>query len=251
MASTLCENCYKKPKFGTHRFCGKTCAAQAAAKSVPSKQSQSQGKAGSRNPPRQKVAPAPPKAIQLCAYCSQKPRFNNFDYCGKSCAALANTAQNKPPVAQGVPATKQKTTRAPTAPTHNAQAPVPAKPHKAPRPKVPAAQGDDLDSICMRLKVERYRMVDDSTEEDEEPEDEGGVSTDLDAYPSDSESEPEDVPGFPTPQAGIKGTPRGVKPGSGAPRTPPGACAISGCGQPSHVDKNGVKTAYCSKRHRE
>ncbi|KAF8552232.1 hypothetical protein OG21DRAFT_162550 [Imleria badia] len=239
MVPSLCENCHKKKQFGTHRFCGKTCAAQAAAKPARSKQSQPQGKAGPRNTGRQNVAPAPQKAVQLCIHCGQKPKFNSFDYCGKSCAALAGMTQAKPPhTAQAVPTTKQKTTRSSNAPPNNAPAPSSTKPHKAPRTKAPVRQ-------------------DDSTEEDEEPEEEeedGGVSTDLDAYPSDSGSEEEDepsVPAVPAVQPGAKSTSRGGKPGSGVPRSAPGICAIPGCRQSSHVDRNGVKTMYCSIKHRE
>ncbi|KAH0836511.1 hypothetical protein J3R83DRAFT_8149, partial [Lanmaoa asiatica] len=228
--STFTQNCHQRPKFGAHRFCGKTCAAQAAAKPAQSKQSQPQAKAAPRNAGRQKGAPAPQKVVQLCSYCGQKPKFNSFDYCGKSCAALSSAAQTKPPAPakQGAPAMKQKTTRVPNAPPNNAQAPVPAKSHKGPRTKVPVPQ-------------------DDSTEEEEEHEDVKGdsdVSTDLDAYPSDSGSESEDKPS-------VKGTSRGGKPGSGVPRIAPGTCAITGCGQPSHIDRNGIKTMYCSIKHRE
>jgi len=238
MAPSLCENCHQRPQFGTHRFCGKTCAAQAAAKPARSKQLQPQAKAGPRNTGRPKGAPAPQKAVPLCSYCGQKPKFNNFDYCGKSCAALAGATQTKPPATQGVPTTKQKTTQQKTmrpsnSLPNNVPPPSPAKPNKAPRAKVPVPQAD-------------------STEEDEEPEEdeEGGVSTDLDAYPSDSGSESEDEPSVPdvaAPKAGAKGS----KPGSGVPRIVPGTCAIPGCGQPSHVDRHGVKTMYCSVTHRE
>jgi len=243
MAPSLCENCHKKPQFGTHKFCGKTCAAQAVAKPTRSKQPQTQAGAGPRNAGRQKGAPAPPKAVQLCTYCGQKPKFSSFDYCGKSCAALASAAQTKSPATQGVPTTKQKMTqqkmtRSSNGPTYNAPAPSPAKLHKAPRTKVPVPQVD-------------------STEEDEEPgeEEEGSVvSTDLDAYPSDSGSESEDEPSVPevdAPKAGAKSTSSGGKPGSGVPRIAPGTCAIPGCDQLSHVDRNGVKTMYCSTKHRE
>lgn len=60
------QNCHKRPKFGAHKFCGKTCAAQAAAKPARAKQLPPQGKAGPRNASHQKGAPPPQKAIQLC-----------------------------------------------------------------------------------------------------------------------------------------------------------------------------------------
>ncbi|KAI9573926.1 hypothetical protein HD554DRAFT_2053957 [Boletus coccyginus] len=239
MGSSLCENCHKRPQYGTHNFCGKACATQAAAKPARSKQSQPQAKPGPRNAGPRKGAPAPQKAIQLCIHCGQKPKFNGFDYCGKSCAALAGTTQTKPPATKGIP-TKQKTTGSSNTPLNNAAAPLPMKPPKVPPTKVPVPQGD-------------------STEEDEEPgedEEDGGVSTDLDAYPSDSGSESEGEPSMPAvsaPQPGGKTTvtSKSSKPGSGAPKVAPGACAIPGCGQQSHVDKHGVKTMYCSIKHRE
>lgn len=97
-------------------------------------------------------------------------------------------------------------------------------------------------------------MPDDATEEEEEPEEEdGGISTDLDAYPSDSGSESEDEPSVPAvvSRPSTKSTSRGGKPGSAVPKIVLGTCAIPGCSQPSHVDKNGVNTMYCSIRHRE
>ncbi|KAF8141845.1 hypothetical protein EV363DRAFT_1425867 [Boletus edulis] len=235
MAPSLCENCHKRPKSGTHRFCGKTCAAQAAAKPARSKQSQSKGHAAPRNAGHQKGAPAPQKVVQLCSHCGQKPKFNGFDYCGKSCAALAGATQ---PTAQGVRTTKQKTAHSSNAPPSNPPATPPAKPHKVPQTKASVPQ-------------------DDSAEEEEEPEEEDddeGVSTDLDAYPSDSEDESEDEPSAPAvapAQAAAKNMSRGGKPNSGVPRVVPGTCAIPGCGQPSHADRRGVKTMYCSTRHRE
>jgi len=233
MAPGLCENCHQRPKFGTHRFCGKTCAAQAVTKPMRSNQPQPQAKAGPRNTSRQQARP-PPKQPQLCTYCGQKPKYNNFDYCGKSCAALAQT---KPSTTPGASATKQKQKHTQNAPPNTVTTPaaVPQKAHKVgtrPIPVVP--QGD-------------------STEEDEESEEreDGGVSTDLDAYPSDSGSESEDEPSVPVSQPGGKSAHKGGKFGSGASSIVSGACAIPKCGQPSHVDKNGVKTKYCSTKHRE
>jgi len=236
MAPSLCEDCHKRPKFGTHRFCSKTCATQAAAKPVRPKQSQSQGHAAPRNAGHQKRVPTPQKVVQLCTHCGQKPKFNSFDYCGKSCAALAGATQTKPPAAQGVRTTKQKTAHSSNAPPSKPPAASPAKPHKAPQIKAPVPQDDSEE------------------EEPKEEDDDEGVSTDLDAYPSDSESESEDEPSAPAvaaPQAATKNMSRGNNPNSGAPRIVPGTCAITSCSQPCHVDKYGVKTMYCSTRHRE
>lgn len=59
------------------------------------------------------------------------------------------------------------------------------------------------------------------------------------------------MPEVGAPKTGAKNTPSGGKLGSGVPRIAPGTCAIPGCGQPSHVDRHGVKTMYCSIKHRE
>jgi len=230
MAPGLCENCHKRPKFGTHRFCGKTCAAQAAAR--PAMQKQPKAKPG--NVGHYNAAPVPQKAVQLCDYCGQKPKCSNFDYCGRSCATLANSTQTKQPIAQGWSATKQKTTGVHSA-SKNVPAPVPqVKPAGAPQAKAPVPQ-DDF-----------------SEEEDEEGDEEAEeADTDPDAYPSDPDSEEE--PAAPAPAAAqppTKNTPRGGKT-SGPPKTSPGTCAIPGCGQPSHVDRNGARTDYCSLKHRE
>ncbi|KAN0088688.1 hypothetical protein V8E55_005745 [Tylopilus felleus] len=238
MAPSLCENCHKRPKFGAHKFCGKTCAAQAAAKPARAKQLPPQGKAGPRNASHQKGAPPPQKAIQLCNYCGQKPKFNSFDYCGKSCAALAGATQTKLPATQGVPTRKPNTTSSSNAPPNNAPAPPSAKPHKVPQHKAPVPQEDSTEE----------------EEELEEEEDGGGVDTDLDAYPTDSGSESEDEPSAPpvaAPQPSAKSTSKKGKPSSGAPKIVTGICAIPGCGQPVHVDRHGVKTMYCSIKHRE
>ncbi|KAK0469540.1 uncharacterized protein EV420DRAFT_40970 [Desarmillaria tabescens] len=39
------------------------------------------------------VQPAP-NPQQLCSYCHRKPKFNNFEYCGKTCAKEAKQAAN-------------------------------------------------------------------------------------------------------------------------------------------------------------
>lgn len=35
-----------------------------------------------------------PNPQQLCSYCHRKPKFNNFEYCGKTCAKEAKQAAN-------------------------------------------------------------------------------------------------------------------------------------------------------------
>jgi len=55
-----CDHCHTKPRFGTHLYCGKNCAAQAAS---------------------------------LCRQCHVKPKHGTHDFCGKKCAALANAGK--------------------------------------------------------------------------------------------------------------------------------------------------------------
>ncbi|KIK98134.1 hypothetical protein PAXRUDRAFT_31380 [Paxillus rubicundulus Ve08.2h10] len=232
MERGLVASCHSgESKFGTHRFCGKTCAAQAATKPAVQKQSKAKPLAG--NSGRHNAAPVPQKAVQLCDYCGQKPKCSNFDYCGRSCATLANSTQSKQPITQGWSATKQKTTGVPSA-SKNIPAPVPqVKPARAPQAKSPVPQ-DDF-----------------SEEEDEEGDEEDEeADTDPSAYPSDLDSEEESAAPAPAvAQPPTKNMPRG-KP-SGHQKTSPGTCAIPGCGQLSHVDRNGAKTDYCSLKHRE
>ncbi|KAH7885669.1 hypothetical protein F5I97DRAFT_1132259 [Phlebopus sp. FC_14] len=226
MAPGLCENCHKKPKFGTHKFCSKTCAAQAATKAAHSKT-----KIG-----RQRSAPAAPKAAQLCDHCGRKPKFQNFDYCGKSCAAQANVAGQ----------TRQK--------------PLPPPTHKTGRvpgaaPNIsPAARGG------RSTKTVAGNREDDSTDSgvggdngvDEEDGDNGDDEvnkTDFDNYLSDLEEENDTPPPPPPATRPAKRPTQGGK--TPASRSPPGSCSIPHCGRPSHVDKNGTRTNYCSNKHRE
>jgi hypothetical protein len=122
---------------------------------------QKQPKAKPGNVGHHNAAPVPQKAVQLCdvshvsinydlasltrpldlQYCGQKPKCSNFDYCGRSCATLANSTQTKQPIAQGWSATKQKTTGVPSA-SKNVPAPVPqVKPAGASQAKAPVPQG--------------------------------------------------------------------------------------------------------------
>ncbi|KAH7925822.1 DUF1768-domain-containing protein [Leucogyrophana mollusca] len=56
---SLCDFCHQKPKYQTHRYCGRTCATEAAKK---------------------------------CEHCHTKPKYGNHPYCSKTCAALAKKA---------------------------------------------------------------------------------------------------------------------------------------------------------------
>jgi len=229
MAPSLCENCHQRPQSGPHRYCSKTCATQAAVK--PSGTQQSRVKPVSVA--HHKGAPVLQKGVQLCDYCGQKPKLGNFDYCTRLCGRLANSTQMKQPTGQGTPATKQKTVRVPI-PSQHIPAPVPAV-VKAARPPAKAPIPQDISS-------------DGEEEEEEEEEEEGEVDTDLDAYPSDSEEEPV-APAPAATHLPTKNTPRGGKPSGQKPSS--GTCVIPGCGKSSHVDRNGVRTKYCSIKHQE
>jgi len=229
MAPKYCANCHKRPSFHPHKYCGKKCAAQAAVKPAQTRQS----RAKPVNVGGHKGVPIPQKAVQVCDYCGQNPKFSPFDYCGKSCAALANSTQTKQPIVQVPSVTKQKTARVPGA-SQNIPPPVPpVKAARPPQAKAPMPRDDSSEE----------------EEEEKEEEEEGEVDTDLDAYPSDSEEEPA-APAPAPAQPLTKNTLRGGKP-SGPQKPPPGTCAIPGCGKPSHVDRNSVRTKYCSMKHQE
>lgn len=230
MAPGLCENCHKKPKFGTHKYCGKSCASQAPIPRGGPARPQLKAPGAGRN----RVAPPgiPQKAIPLCDYCGKKPKFSNFDYCGKSCAALANPSQSNQATVQGKQPTKPNAPRVPYPPQNG---PTLGRPHnvtKAPQGKVPVSQDDPS-----------------GDEECDESDDETG--TDLSAYPTDSD---EEEPVVSAPAAAPSNAKRAAKPGNPgiqSLRVVPGTCAIPHCGKPVHTDKSGVKTNYCSIKHRE
>ncbi|KAA1474713.1 ADP-ribosylation [Dentipellis sp. KUC8613] len=85
MQANLCDQCGKRPKFvdGTrvHNYCGKTCAAAAAA-GTP---------AAVTNPAPANTSTATGGAADLCVACGKRPKYNDgvktHDFCGKTCAA--------------------------------------------------------------------------------------------------------------------------------------------------------------------
>ncbi|KAH7929047.1 hypothetical protein BV22DRAFT_1125984 [Leucogyrophana mollusca] len=233
MAPGACENCHSSPKFAGHKYCGKTCASQAAARaSAPVK-------AKMKTVPRRTQAAPAPKSLPLCDYCGQKPKFNNFDYCGKHCAALANAPQPVLPPNAGRSAAKQASVRAP--------APKAAVP--------PTLRSTNAGKSAARTPAAPVPVTQDSSSEEEEEEDEDeDDGTDLDAYPSDSSDEPDPVVAPPPPPATRAPPSKGGQPvpkQASPSRRVPGVCIIPGCGKSSHIDKNGAKTDYCSVRHRE
>ncbi|KAL4064047.1 hypothetical protein V8B97DRAFT_2026188 [Scleroderma yunnanense] len=231
MAQNDCENCHKKPKFGTHKYCSKTCASQAAASQGGATGSLASVSSSSHNraPPPNR----PQKAIH-CIYCRKKPKFSNFDYCSKSCAALATTAQSNQATVQG----KQPVKPNPPNVRHAAQNnPGPGRTHNTHRQSYIAL-------TLMTDDSSDYPPTDSSLDEDD---DEG---TDLSAYPTDSEEEPSPsapVASPPTTKPAVKTG----KPNVPSTKVPAGTCAIPHCGKPVHMDKNGASTNYCSIKHRE
>lgn len=228
MATGLCENCHKTPKFGTHKYCGKTCAAQAATTQQPAHHAKS-------GPlPKARVPPPASKPVRLCDYCGQKPKFSNFDYCGKSCASKATTAPPVQPAVQGRSGPKQGA-RLPAPPS--TQIPPIKTPKPAMRHAVTTVTKDDSSEDGDE---------DEYPDADEEDEDETGTGTDLDAYPSDDDEEPTPAP----PARSAKTVHAPLKQSTPARRVA-GTCLVPNCGKPSFVDRGGVKTEYCSTRHRE
>ncbi|KAI6012356.1 hypothetical protein EDC04DRAFT_2761129 [Pisolithus marmoratus] len=230
MAPGLCENCHKKPKFGTHKYCGQTCALQATVSKGPVR---SQPKASSAGNNRAAPPGIPQKAIQLCDYCRKNPKFSNFDYCSKSCAALANPSQSNQATVQGKHTTRPNAPRVPYPPQNGLAPGRPNNVTKAPQGKVLVSQDDPSDE----------EECDKSDEE---------TGTDLSAYPTDSD---EDEPVIAAPVAAASSTTKQpVKPGNSSMQSSqiaPGTCAMPHCGKPVHMDKSGVKTNYCSIKHRE
>ncbi|KAG1806020.1 hypothetical protein EV424DRAFT_254511 [Suillus variegatus] len=222
MATGLCENCHKTPKFGTHKYCGKTCAAQAATTHQPAH------RAKSGPTPKAKVPPPAQKSGRLCDYCGQKPKFNNFDYCGKSCASKAAAVPSAQPAAHGR-----------SVPKHGVRLPATAQPAKTSKPAT-------RHPVATVTQDESSEDDDEYADADEEAEDDTGTGTDLDAYPSDDDEEPTPAP----PSRPVK-TVHAPQKQSTSARHVTGVCLIPSCGKPPFVDRGGIKTDYCSTRHRE
>jgi hypothetical protein len=56
----LCIQCGKKPQYGGHQFCGRTCAREYKNSYVPTP--------------------------QLCIQCGKKPQYGGHQFCGRTCA---------------------------------------------------------------------------------------------------------------------------------------------------------------------
>lgn len=232
MATGLCDNCHKTPKFGTHKYCGRTCAAQAAT----TQQRVRRAKPGPL--PKAKVSPPAQKPGRPCDYCGQKPKFSNSDYCSKSCASKA--AQAAVPPAQ--PAAHGR-----SVPKHGARPPAATQPVPQPVQNQPVKNSKSAMRHAVPAVIQDESSEDDDEEyadADEEAEDDTG--TDVDAYPSDDDDEPTPAP----PSRPVKTMHASPKQSTSA-RHATGTCIIPNCGKPSFVDRGGVKTEYCSTRHRE
>ncbi|KAG2138817.1 hypothetical protein BD769DRAFT_1699598, partial [Suillus cothurnatus] len=208
-------NCHKTPKFGTHKYCGKTCAAQAATAHQPVRRA----KIGPHL--KAKVPPPAQKQGRLCDYCGQKPKFGNFDYCGKSCASKVATVPAAQPAAHGR-----------SVPKHGVRLPTTTQPVPLPAqiPPIKPSKPATRHAVSTMTKAE----------------DDTGTGTDLDAYPSDDDDEPTPAP----PSRPVKTVHASLKQSTSA-RPVTSTCLVPSCGKPSFVDRGGVKTDYCSTRHRE
>lgn len=226
MAQNDCENCHKRAKYGTHKYCGKTCASQAATRTAGSLASVS-----SSGYNRAPVSNAPQKAVQ-CIYCGKKPKFRNSDYCTKSCAALATTAGSNQATVHGKQPAKPNLSNVRHVAQNNSG---PVRTHnvkKAAQAQAPVAEDSDSSD---------YPPSDSASDEVGEEE------TDLSAYPTDSEEEL----AAPAPLGPPPTTKPTIKAGKTNVPATKAICAIPHCGKPVHEDKTGVSTSYCSIKHRE
>ncbi|KAI0080960.1 hypothetical protein K474DRAFT_47076 [Panus rudis PR-1116 ss-1] len=160
-------------------------------------------------------------ATVLCAHCHQKPKFGNFEYCGKHCAAQAQNSkpQNQVPTAPQAP---QLRVQVPNVATGSTKVPSQQKQTRfattqAPPavPQQPASQSQSQ-SKANWVKNAAAQIP--------------GILTNSNAGSSTKQS------------TQAQPLPTGQLP----------KCAIPGCDEPVHVDRNGLQTSeYCSQRHRE
>lgn len=250
MSPPVCENCHQRPQFGTHKYCGKTCAAQA--KMIPpmtrrapgshkaAKVSKSSKRSTAWRAPkaskglgattrtkkatstRSSIAVDANKLPKLCKGCGEKPKYGDFDYCGRVCAAKFSTSKGT---------TWQS-------PTQSKTKPATSQVHF----KGPAAHEVDDD-------VSESEFLDSDSGDSDLSTNDSEVTSDLDEYPSepdDSPSSPDEYPMVPHAKAARPAT----KQTAGTARNR-AVCIIPKCGKPAYIDKSGVPNDYCSMRHRE
>ncbi|KAJ2932507.1 hypothetical protein H1R20_g4587, partial [Candolleomyces eurysporus] len=225
--------------------------------------------------------PIQPQAVQanpLCDYCHKKPKFQNFEYCGKNCASLANPG--------GVP----KPAAGPAARGAGGAAP---KPRGAPGAQQPLGSGP-LDPLSIaKIVVQNMPQVQALLNGTGIPANPAGNSQGGGAYGA--QVQPQQQPQQPLNNPFLNQAAAAMSNGSSSLPAPPnyssgvngyGAaysgggvqqqqyqqqqypqygqqqqqqysaedleCLIPGCGKPVHVDSKGMKTSdYCSQRHRE
>jgi len=185
------------------------------------------------------------QAGTLCNYCQKKPKYQNYDFCGKNCASLAGANNVRTAGATTQPQLQ-------TAPKNTAGAAYTGNSQKAPNSTFDPVQ-------LAKLVVQHIPQV-----------------QAMMAPAVQSQAPPVAAPSQSSPKAG---PPPAAKPPRNNPftnfaskiqtlttnsndpalqSTQPDItqvlpeCLIPGCGKPVHVDSSGSKTSeYCSKRHRE
>lgn len=131
-------------------------------------------------------------------------------------------------------------------PKHGARLPATAQPVPQPAQNQPVKTSKSAMRHAVSAVIQDESSEDDDEEyadADEEAEDDTG--TDVDAYPSDDD-EPTPAP----PSRPVK-TMHALPKQSISARHATGTCIVPNCGKPAFVDRGGVKTDYCSTRHRE
>ncbi|TFL04071.1 hypothetical protein BDV98DRAFT_602537 [Pterulicium gracile] len=213
-AVQLCQNCQLKPRYGSHKHCGKTCSdASKAAKAASSP--------------------------QLCVRCKKKPKFGNFDYCGKNCAAQAGVGQGaSQPTAQKKK--KSSSSQASTSGLGAAAVPVAQAIAQALLPQVQAAAAAALSANPALKPIVTALNTS------------GAAANALNViqtqYPSLDLSGLTGVPAAGLPRVNTGGA-KFVAP---APSTGPRPkCRIPNCKEIVYVDNEGVYGEFCSQLCRE
>lgn len=211
----------------------------------------------------------PTNAIQ---HCHKKPKFPNFEYCGKNCASLANpggktgpaqgqaAAGKAPTYPKGSGFNAQKQTPPAFDPVQiaslvfssllkNLYSPFSGEPELVVQqiPQVQALLASNTPGIATGLS-------------------QTGVVAAVQPAPHPHSNNPFlNVTNQPTTQAAPQGATNGVTLAASSNTLPTAQlhistqpvaddieCLIPGCGKPVHVDEKGVKASeYCSMRHRE
>ncbi|PCH42129.1 hypothetical protein WOLCODRAFT_163544 [Wolfiporia cocos MD-104 SS10] len=211
--NTLCDFCQQKPKFGGHPYCGKTCAAQAA-------------------------------AIQtdLCIHCKQRPKFAGHDYCGKKCAAQAQ-AQKKPLATS----TNQAGPGGTVVPSRQ-QSAAAAAPPAPPPASAPPTKG--LQSTVSQLRQSAISQI--AKIQPSAGSQQATVSQKAKVAAGAAPAPPSNGPNVQSQQPLGAFPATAPQPPPSAANQPPSLCKIPGCTEYVHVNPDGSQTSeYCSRRHRQ